>query len=133
MYPFVRYQDAPAAVEWLVRVFGLERRAVHAGPDNTVAHAELGWGGSVLMLGSAKEHGSEDDFGLRTARELGAATQGIYMYVPDIEAHYTRARAEGATIVYELRETEYGSREYAARDLEGNLWSFGTYQPGAST
>ena len=127
MYPFVRYRDARAAIDWLGRAFGLEARGVYPGPGDTIAHAELGFGGSVLMLGSAKD----DNFGLKPARELGGANQGIYMVVPDIEAHYSRAREAGAEMVYELRSTEYGSREYAARDLEGNLWSFGTYKPGA--
>ena len=27
-------------------------------------------------------------------------------------------------------DLDYGSRDYGARDLEGNLWSFGTYAPG---
>ena len=127
MFPFLRYQDAHVAIAWLGQAFGLEARAVYPGPDNTIAHAELGFGGSVLMLGSAKE----DGLGLKTSHELGAVSQGIYMYVPDIDAHYARAKAAGAEIVYELRDTDYGSREYGARDLEGNLWSFGTYQPGA--
>jgi uncharacterized glyoxalase superfamily protein PhnB len=129
MFPFVRYHDAPAAIEWLGRVFGLESRAVHAAPDGSIAHAELGYGGSVLMLGSARE----DQLGLRTAHDLGAVTQGIYVCVADVDAHYARARAAGATIAYELRDTEYGSREYGARDLEGNLWSFGTYRPGSAS
>lgn len=127
MFPFLRYDDAPVAIAWLVQAFGFEERAVYAGPDNTIAHAELGFGGSVLMLGSTRD----DNLGLKTPRQLGAASHGIYVYVPDIDAHYARAKAAGAEIVYELRETDYGSREYGARDLEGNLWSFGTYLPGA--
>lgn len=27
----------------------------------------------------------------------------------------------------------YGSREYSARDIEGNLWSFGTYDPNTGS
>ena len=30
----------------------------------------------------------------------------------------------------ELVDQDYGSREYAAVDDEGNVWSFGTYRPG---
>lgn len=127
MFPFLRYHDAAVAIAWLVQAFGLEERAVFPAPDGTIAHAELGCGGSVVMLGSVKA----DGLGLKTSRELGAASQGIYMYVPGIDAHYARARAAGADILYELRQTEYGSREYGAHDLEGNLWSFGTYLPGA--
>jgi uncharacterized glyoxalase superfamily protein PhnB len=127
MFPFLRYHDARAAIAWLVQAFGLDERGVYPGADNTIAHAELGWAGSVVMLGTARD----DAFGLKTPRELGGATQGIYLYVPDIDGHYARAKAAGAEIVYQLRDTEYGSREYGACDLEGHLWSFGTYQPGA--
>ena len=129
MFPFLRYQDAPVAIAWLVQAFGLEERAVYANPDKTIAHAELGSGASVVMLGSARD----DALGLKTARQLGAVTQGIYMYVPDVDAHYARAKAAGAGIVYEPRDTDYGSREYGALDLEGNLWSFGTYRPGTAS
>jgi uncharacterized glyoxalase superfamily protein PhnB len=128
MSPFIRYEDAPAAVRWLVRAFGLEERAVHAGPDNTIAHAELGFGGSVLMLGPART----DELRMGSPRALGGVTQGIYIHVEAIDTHYGRAREAGAEIVYPLRDTEYGSREYGARDLEGHLWSFGTYRPGTA-
>lgn len=128
LFPFLRYSDAKAAIDWVGRAFGLEQRTVVPNPDGTIAHAELGAGGSVVMLGSARE----DDLGMKTARELGAATGGIYMCVADVDAHFARAKAEGAEVVYPLRDTSYGSREYGARDLEGNLWFFGTYVPGAS-
>jgi uncharacterized glyoxalase superfamily protein PhnB len=49
--------------------------------------------------------------------------------IEDVDAHYRKALAAGAEIVRELSDTEYGSREYLARDLEGHLWSFGTYRP----
>ena len=35
----------------------------------------------------------------------------------------------GAEITAELSDKEYGSRDYAARDLDGNQWYFGTYRP----
>jgi uncharacterized glyoxalase superfamily protein PhnB len=55
--------------------------------------------------------------------------QGVAVYVADVDAHYARAKAAGAQIVRELEDTPYGSREYSVRDLEGFLWSFGTYRP----
>ncbi|MGZ4246571.1 MAG: VOC family protein [Solirubrobacteraceae bacterium] len=51
--------------------------------------------------------------------------------VDDPNRHRAVAGEAGATIVRELEETDYGSREYSARDPEGNLWSFGTYDPYA--
>jgi hypothetical protein len=54
-------------------------------------------------------------------------SQGVYVIVgEEIDGHYERARAAGAEIVRELHDTDYGSRDYMARDSEGNLWSFGT-------
>ena len=125
MFPFTQYENAKAAIDWLCQAFGFERHEVYEGEDGKILHAELAYGASVFMLGSAADTG----FGLKTARELGAVTGGVYVQVDDIDAHYERARSAGAEIVRELADTEYGSREYLARDPEGQLWSFGTYRP----
>ena len=79
------------------------------------------------MLGSARP----DGLGLHTPREVGATTAGVYVVVEDVDAHHARAAAAGAEIVRGPEDTSYGSREYLARDPEGHLWSFGTYQPPA--
>ena len=54
---------------------------------------------------------------------------GIYVVIEDPDEHYARARAAGADITRELADTDYGSRDYGAKDSEGNSWWFGTYQP----
>ena len=125
IFPSIRYQDAPAAIDWLVRAFGMEKQLVIPNPDGTIAHAQLKFGPDVIMLGSSKE----DALGLKSPRELGGVTQSLYIYIQDVDAHHDRAKAAGAEIVIELRDTEYGSREYSARDPEGHLWHFGTYLP----
>ena len=124
-FPGMRYVDAPAAIDWLERAFGLQRQAVYPGPDGTVAHAQLTFNGGMIMLGSYKE----DVFQYKTPRQAGGVTQAVYVYVPDIDAQFARAKAAGAEIVVPLKDTDYGSREYSARDLEGHLWHFGTYLP----
>jgi uncharacterized glyoxalase superfamily protein PhnB len=53
----------------------------------------------------------------------------VYLVVDDPDAHHERAKKAGAEIVRGLRDEDYGSRGYTARDPEGNLWSFGTYRP----
>jgi uncharacterized glyoxalase superfamily protein PhnB len=63
------------------------------------------------------------------APDARASTVSIYIVVANPDAHYERARTAGAEIVRELTDEDYGSREYSARDLEGNLWSFGAYNP----
>lgn len=125
LVPFLRYDDAPAAIAWLQRAFGFQEQMVVPGPDGTIAHAQLRFGNGVLMLGSTRD----DALRVRSPRALGAVTGGIYVHLQDVEDHYRQARSAGAEIVHELAETEYGSREYTARDPEGHLWSFGTYAP----
>ncbi len=87
--------------------------------------AELRFGDGIVMLGTA----GDNDFGLKTARELGAVNQGVYVIVDEIDAHYEKAVAAGAEVVRTLHDTDYGSRDYMVRDPEGNLWSVGTYRP----
>ena len=123
IFPALKYKDAPRAIDWLGKAFGFEKQFVVPGEHDTVAHAQLRNGAGMIMMGSA---GEPDP-----ANPWTTEPYGIYVVVKDIDAHYARAKAAGAEIVYELRETDYGSREYGARDLEGNLWSFGTYLPGA--
>ena len=60
------------------------------------------------------------------------------MVTDDVDAVYERARAAGAEIIAEPHDTDYGSHDFAARDPEGNRWSFGTYRhqggaPGSSS
>jgi uncharacterized glyoxalase superfamily protein PhnB len=116
--PTIRYQDAKGAIDFLERAFGLERREVMENEDGTVGHAELTFGRGMVMIGSRKDG---DRF------ETGRAV--LYAIVDDPDAHHDRAKAAGATIVMQLTDQPYGSREYAAEDPEGNVWSFGTYDP----
>ncbi len=123
--PCLQYDDARAAIDWLERAFGLHPALVVPGPDDVIVHAELRADVGMVMLGSHREN----DLGLATARRLGGVNQGIYVVVADADAHHARAVAAGATVVQPPRDTDYGSRESSCRDLEGNLWSFGTYRP----
>lgn len=121
LYPLMRFRDAPAAIEFLKEAFDFRELQVIANEDGTIAHAELSYGPSILMLGSDRE---DPVMGSR-------AGQGwIYVAVPDADGHCARARAAGAKIAAEPFDTDYGSRDYTAHDLEGNVWHFGTYRPG---
>jgi uncharacterized glyoxalase superfamily protein PhnB len=125
IFPAMRYGDADAAVEFLKAAFGATEKAVHRGEDGAIQHAELALGAGLVMLGQYSEEGW---LGGEAPRPL-SSTVSIYVVIPDPDAHYATASSSGATIVRELEQMSYGSREYSARDLEGNLWSFGTYDP----
>lgn len=128
IFPALRYRDASAAIDWLKSAFGFEEQAVHRGDDGTVHHAELRLGAGLIMLGEYSDGGW---MGGRPPDAL-ASTLSLYVVVEDPDAHHRRATSAGAQIVRELTDQDYGSREYSARDLEGNLWSFGTYDPYAN-
>ncbi|MFD7625344.1 VOC family protein [Streptomyces sp. NPDC059851] len=123
VFPALVYRDAKAAIRQLTEAFGFTRVAVYEGEDGTVRHAELSYGSGAVMLGS-KGTGSTFD----EAMEQAGPT-GVYVVVDDVDAHHRRAVEHGAEIVMEPTDQDYGSRDYMARDLEGNVWSFGTYAP----
>ena len=127
--PTMRYEDAARMIDWLCEAFGFERHLVVPGEDGTIAHAQLTLGDGMIMLGSWRD----DEWGrlVKTARQVGALTQSCYVVVPDADAHHARARAAGAEIVMDVEDKDYGGRGYAARDPEGQLWNFGTYDPWA--
>ena len=48
---------------------------------------------------------------------------GVLVHVADVDAHYARARREGATILSEPEDGPPG-RRYRAEDIEGHRWMF---------
>lgn len=128
IFPTLRYADADAAIGWLTRTFGFVEKDTTRDGDGVVVHSELRLGAGMIMLG---QHRGEPWMGGEAPNAL-ASTAGVYAAVDDADAHYDRAKSGGAQIVREIVDTPYGSREYSARDLEGNLWSFGTYEPYAA-
>lgn len=126
--PTLRYRNAGAAIDWLCKVFGFEKRAVYPGPNGTIGHAELTLGGGMIMLGSVKD--DEYGRGFKTPDELaGMETRSTYIVVADSDAVYARAQAAGGKIVRAIQNMDYGSREFTVKDPEGNSWSVGTYDP----
>jgi len=127
--PTLRYRDAKAAVAFLKDAFGFTEVALYEGGDGVIHHAELAYGNGMVMLGSAQ---NDSAFG-RIAKDLGPVS--VYVVVEDADAHHARAVAAGAEVVMPLSDQPYsseegvGSRDYSARDPEGNIWSFGTYRP----
>ena len=116
--PTLRYTDADAAIGVLTDVLGLTPGAVHRDGDGHVAHAELFWEGEPVLLGPSR---ADDPFA--TGRAV------LYLPLDDVDAHHARVVAAGGEVVMGLTDQDYGSREFAVADPEGNRWCFGTYRP----
>jgi uncharacterized glyoxalase superfamily protein PhnB len=122
VWPTLRARDARALIKFLVDAFGFEETVVY-GDGDLVHHAQLSWpAGGGIMLGSAREEGTEDAWPLRPG------TFGAYVVTDDPDGLFARATSAGATVLRELYDTDYGSRDFAVIDPEGNHWSFGTYR-----
>jgi uncharacterized glyoxalase superfamily protein PhnB len=131
IFPALHYRDPDAALEWLKRAFGFEEKAVYRGDDGRIHHAELRLGDGLIMFGGTPADAPGPRAPGADAPEPNEHQPPVTIYavVTDPDAHYHRSKAAGAEIVRELVDQPYGSREYGARDLEGNAWSFGTYDP----
>jgi uncharacterized glyoxalase superfamily protein PhnB len=120
IFPVLRYDDAPAAIEFLVNAMGFDVKTDHRLADGSVAHADLAFGPGGIGVSSRKASAPESPW--------SHVSQGLYLVVSDPDAHYERARAAGADIATPIVDQPYGSREFGLRDPEGHLWGFGTYE-----
>jgi PhnB protein len=115
--PYLLYEDVADALDFLSRAFGFREVLRIADEQGTVNHAEMELGEGSIMMGDP----GPDFVSPKRASRLGAQ---VYVYVDDVDAHFDRAKAAGATIVREPKDEEFGDRRYDADDPEGNRWSF---------
>ncbi|HYZ83740.1 MAG TPA: VOC family protein [Bryobacteraceae bacterium] len=128
--PCLRYRNAPAAIDWLCKVFGFQKHEVVPGENGTIVHAQLLLRGGMLMLGSV----NKNEFGklMKQPDEIGGAeTQTSYLVVEDADVVYQRVKDAGTEILIPIKDEDYGGRGFTCRDLEGHIWSIGTYDPWA--
>lgn len=128
--PMISYEDVGAAVDWLGTAFGFrESGERYTDDEGHVTHAELELDGASVMLGwpgpeyrNPAHHAQDCE---QAARWLSTpwVIDGVHVEVEDVDAHYERASAAGATILRELEEQPFG-RLYAAADPEGHRWMF---------
>jgi uncharacterized glyoxalase superfamily protein PhnB len=121
------YEGGSAAIDWLARAFGFEVRLKIEGEGGKLAHSELVYGEAVFMIGDSRQ---EKQPHLAAPTELdGKNTQSIMVYVDDVEAHFSRAKAAGARITSGIETHDYGDeywtdRGYACVDVGGHHWWF---------
>jgi uncharacterized glyoxalase superfamily protein PhnB len=116
VFPCITFRDADASIAWMERALGAECVARYADDSGLVNHAEVRIGESAVMVGDERA-GSR-------ATPPGASV--VYVVVPDADAAYRRAKDAGADVT-EPVDQDYGSRDIAVTDPDGNRWSLGTY------
>ena len=126
LYPTFRYRDAARMIDWLETAFGFRTEAKFM-DGNKVAHAQMSFGSSMIMLGSVRD----DGFAAMVGAPGDNGGKSVYVAVDDADAAFARAKEAGATILEELNDRDYGSRDFICADPEGVVWCFGTYRPGA--
>jgi len=127
--PMISYEDGIAALEWLVKAFGFRERTRLTAQDGTLSHGEMEVGDGLIMLATP----SSDYESPRHHRETCEQTRkwlvdpwifdGVLVYVDDLDAHFERAKAAGATILSTIEDGQPG-RRYRVEDLEGHRWFF---------
>ncbi len=125
VYPSLAYEDADAAVEWLVQTFEFTVRMVVPGDGGGILHGELVTpdGDTIMVLST--EHSTRRD---RSPRALGGTAQSVYIATDDPDTLHARALEAGAEVFNPLHDAGHG-REFCCYDPEGHIWTFGTYAP----
>ena len=127
--PMISYEDGIAALEWLAKAFGFRETSRVTGPDGRLSHGEMEAGDGLIMLASP----TPDYRSPKRHREICEQARiwsavpwiidGVLVYVDDLDRHFKRAKAAGATILSDIQEGPPG-RRYRAEDLEGHRWFF---------
>lgn len=127
--PMISYEDGIAALEWLAKAFGFRERTRLIGANGRLSHGEMEMGDGVIMLASptpdyeSPKHHREHCAEARKWSSVPWIIDGVLVYVDDLDSHFARAKAAGATILSEIEEDPPG-RRYRAEDLEGHRWFF---------
>lgn len=124
------YRDPARIIDWLCAAFGFEVQIKVVEPDGSIGHSELTYGGGLIMVGGeASGPATRFETEMLSPLSAGCNTQGLMVYVDDVDAHFARARDAGARIVAEPTLHDYGEeywsdRSYGSIDPEGHLWWF---------
>jgi len=127
--PMLDYEDGPAAMDWLATAFGFREITRWLREDGALDHGEMMAGNGRIMLATATaayespKHHREHCESARAWQDNPWVIDGVLVYVDDVDAHFARAVAAGATILSVL-EDGFPGRRYRVEDPEGHRWMF---------
>jgi PhnB protein len=120
LFPYLRVRNASAAITFYQRVFGATEKLRLTEPSGRVGHAELDFGGTVVMLSD-----EYPELGFRGPQSIGAVTSSIHLHVDDADALIQRALEAGGELVRAAQDHFYGERSGTVRDPFGHEWMIG--------
>jgi PhnB protein len=110
--PYLLVPNADAELAFLKAAFGATEANCQRNADNSVMHAEVTIGDSLVMLGQA-------------GGQWKPRTAALYLWIDDVDATYARALAAGATSESEPEDKPYGHRNAGVIDPNGVTWWIG--------
>jgi PhnB protein len=120
--PSVAVERAAEAIEFYKRAFGAAERMRMPGPGDTIAHAELEIGDSVLMLSDPFPQST-----VKPPKQLGGTTVGIFLYVEDVDEVVQQAVDAGAIVTMPVEDQFWGDRFGVVADPFGHQWMIATH------
>jgi PhnB protein len=120
--PCLIVNDAARAIDFYKAAFGAREIVRMAGPNNTIAHAELEIGNSRIMLGNEMPN-----MGYRSATSIGASPVTLYVYLPDCDSVVKKAVSAGAELTRPVENQFYGDRNGTIHDPFGHVWTIATH------
>jgi PhnB protein len=120
--PYLVVDGANAAIEFYAKVFGTRERMRLPGPDDTVGHAELQLGDSLIMLAD-----EAPQVGARGPKAVSGTPVTISVYEDDVDGVVDRAVSAGAKVLRPVEDQFYGDRVGQFEDPFGHRWSVATH------
>jgi len=117
--PHITVKEARVAVDFYVEAFGAEEIYTLPDPnDGRISHAELRFGGVMLMLSD-----EYPDFGALSPETVGGSPIRLYIEVADIDEMFSRALKLGATEIRPVKDQFFGERSGMLLDPFGHTWT----------
>ena len=120
--PYLIVRGGVRALEFYKQAFGAEERFRMDGPDQTIGHAEIQIGNSMIMLAD------ENPTWNAKAPEAGVAPPvQLMIYVDDVDDTFARALAAGGKETRPIKDQFYGDRSGTLTDPFGHVWTVATH------
>ena len=120
--PYLVVKGAARAIEFYKQAFGATEIMRMPGPNNTVGHAELRLGDSVIMLADEMPNGP-----YRSPDTFGGSPVSLMIYIENVDDVFNRALSLGSRQIRAVEDQFYGDRSGNLIDPFGHVWTVATH------